>query len=120
MEYAIIILMDDDLDIINNIVNVIIEELNHELDYQVPIRRRNERPRNQDYFEITIPRYTDILFIEHFRMSRRTFEVHINIHISMKIYVYNLYIHTYKYTRTHICAHIHTHICITYSQNYTF
>lgn len=108
MEYAIIILMDDDLDIINNIVNVIIEELNHELDYQVPIRRRNERPRNQDYFEITIPRYTDILFIEHFRMSRRTFEVHINIHISMRIYIIYTYIHINTHARTYARTYTHT------------
>lgn len=31
--------------------------------------------RNERYYEETIPRYDDISFLEHFRMSRRTFEV---------------------------------------------
>ena len=73
----VLFIMDDDLDVIHNIANVVIEELNHELADDLRIRRRNERPRNENYFEITIPRYTDIHFIEHFRMSQGTFEVHI-------------------------------------------
>ncbi|XP_067208395.1 uncharacterized protein [Linepithema humile] len=79
MEYAMLImLMDDDLDILHFIMNIIIEELDHEL-ADLRIRRRNERVRNKNYFEITIPRYTDIHFIEHFRMSRRTFQELLNV-----------------------------------------
>ncbi|KAK9688473.1 DDE superfamily endonuclease [Popillia japonica] len=42
----------------------------------------NERepvPRNNDYFEITIPQYMGDLFIEHFRMSRGAFEQLTNV-----------------------------------------
>lgn len=35
--------------------------------------------RNQNYFEQTIPQYTDFQFREHFRMSRATFQVLISI-----------------------------------------
>ncbi|XP_011164982.1 putative nuclease HARBI1 [Solenopsis invicta] len=41
--------------------------------------QRNERPKNENYFEGVIPRYTDIQFAEHFRMSRITFEALLNI-----------------------------------------
>lgn len=66
------IIMDEDLDL-NNIVNNVVEDLGH----PIPIEdgRRNVKPRNENYFELIIPQYTDIQFIEHFRMSRRTFEV---------------------------------------------
>lgn len=39
------------------------------------LEERGELPvRNENYFEITIPRYSDLQFREHFRMSRETFE----------------------------------------------
>lgn len=41
-------------------------------------RRRGDRLRNREYFEITIPRYTDDQFQQHFRMTRNTFEVSVN------------------------------------------
>lgn len=47
---------------------------------QGKIRRRGERnplekpTRNENYYEITIPRYTDTQFREHFRLTRHTFQ----------------------------------------------
>lgn len=69
--------MDEELDV-NDIINIVAENLVHPLPNEEN-RRRNERPRNQNYFEVTIPRYTDVQFLEHFRMSRGTFEVCSNI-----------------------------------------
>lgn len=65
--------MDEELDV-NDIINIVAENLVHPLPNEEN-RRRNERPRNQNYFEVTIPRYTDVQFLEHFRMSRGTFVV---------------------------------------------
>jgi len=67
------LLLDDNLDI-NNITHNLVQDLGHPIPF-IENRRRNVRPRNENYYELTIPRYTDIQFIEHFRMSRRTFEV---------------------------------------------
>ncbi|CAG9841114.1 unnamed protein product [Diabrotica balteata] len=36
---------------------------------------RPEITRNENYYEVTIPNYSDTQFQEHFRMSRETFEV---------------------------------------------
>ncbi|XP_018400724.1 PREDICTED: uncharacterized protein LOC108778122 [Cyphomyrmex costatus] len=60
--------------IINDLVNPLPEDV---------IARRNERPKNENYFEGVIPRYTDIQFLEHFRMSRVTFEALLNIVIPL-------------------------------------
>nr|CAH7743080.1 unnamed protein product [Callosobruchus chinensis] len=38
-------------------------------------QNRRQIPKNEWYFERTIPRYDDILFREHFRMSREAFEI---------------------------------------------
>lgn len=38
-------------------------------------RQRRAKTRNTHYFELTIPIYTDNQFKEHFRMTRRTFDV---------------------------------------------
>ncbi|XP_050516550.1 uncharacterized protein LOC126891420 [Diabrotica virgifera virgifera] len=43
----------------------------------VPQMRRRV-VRNENYFEHTIPRYSDIQFREHFRMSRATFQILLN------------------------------------------
>jgi len=82
MDLIYLIAIDDGLEI-NNIVNLVGENLGYPLPDDAN-RRRNERPRNQNYFEVTIPRYTDVQFFEHFRMSRGSFEV------CIKIYFYYL------------------------------
>jgi len=74
----LLFILDEDLDL-NNIVNNVIEDLGHPLPNIENDERRNVRPRNENYFEVTIPQYTDIQFLEHFRMSRGTFEVCIQI-----------------------------------------
>lgn len=74
MDPTILIALEEGLDL-NNIIQNVIEGLGHPMLYNIENRRRSVRPRNENYFERTIPRYTDIQFIEHFRMSRRTFEV---------------------------------------------
>ncbi|KAJ8915397.1 hypothetical protein NQ315_008285 [Exocentrus adspersus] len=43
------------------------------------IEQRPEQVRNENYFEETIPAYTDIQFYEHFRMSRDSAEELIQI-----------------------------------------
>lgn len=78
---AILFAIDDDIniDILNNRINIgmlnfIINDLVDPIPENVMIGR-NEKPKNENYFEIVIPRYTDRQFIEHFRMSRVTFQV---------------------------------------------
>jgi hypothetical protein len=69
MDPLLIIAIDEGLDL-NNIVHHVIEDLGHPIPY-IEDRRLNERPRNENYYEVTIPQYTDIQFMEHFRISRR-------------------------------------------------
>lgn len=69
-----LIAMDDGVDI-NDMINVFVNYLIEPLPNDIAIRKRNERCKNENYFEMVIPRYTDIQFLEHFRMSRITFEV---------------------------------------------
>jgi len=60
----------------NNALRLILDEfMEPELD-ELEVRQRGDKTRNQNYYEITIPQYDDILFKEHFRMSRATFEVY--------------------------------------------
>lgn len=88
----------DDLDIIalfatddgenerNNALRLILDdvmELLPEPD-DLKVRERGERARNQNYYEIIVPQYDNILFKEHFRMSRATFEVYIIVYF-MKV-----------------------------------
>lgn len=54
----------------NNVLNVI-EELAQPLPDE--INERQNVVRNRNYYEATIPHYTDIQFKEHFRMSRASF-----------------------------------------------
>ncbi|XP_018374047.1 PREDICTED: putative nuclease HARBI1 isoform X3 [Trachymyrmex cornetzi] len=92
---AILFAMDDDLNIdmfnnglniaiVNNGINIgmlnfIINDMVNPLQENEIIARRNERPKNENYFEGIIPRYTDIQFLEHFRMSRVIFEALLNV-----------------------------------------
>ena len=74
------------------ILNFIVNDLIVPLPENVIMGQRNERPKNENYFEGVIPRYTDIQFAEHFRMSRITFEVIIRCrNIEIKIYNYIFY-----------------------------
>lgn len=72
MDPILLIALDGGLDI-NNIVNHLVQDLGHPME-EIE-NRQNVRPRNQNYYEIIIHQYTDLQFIEHFRMSRRTFQV---------------------------------------------
>lgn len=83
MDPILFIAMDDGVDI-NNVVNIIGENLGHPLPDDNN-RIRYQMTRNENYFECTIPRYTDIQFFEHFRMSRGTFEVCLSTHTSFII-----------------------------------
>lgn len=75
MDEILLIAMDDRVNI-NNVINIFMNDLMEPLPNDVDqIRRRNERYKNENYFEVVIPRYTDIQFAEHFRMSTVTFEV---------------------------------------------
>lgn len=38
-------------------------------------KRKYEKERNKNFFEVTVPTYTNDQFREHFRMNRSTFEV---------------------------------------------
>lgn len=66
---TIFIAMDEGVN--SNVLNNIRQDLRNEIP-----GHENRRPQNENYFEITIPRYTDIQFIEHFRMLRNTFQVY--------------------------------------------
>lgn len=79
MDPILLFLMDEGLDL-NDIVNNVVEDLGHPIPHIENENRRNVRPRNENYYEATVPQYTDIHFEEHFRMSRRTFEVCIHIY----------------------------------------
>lgn len=73
MEEIIHIAIDDG--IMNNIFQLL-EDLDNNGNNGNHLEiQRNEKPRNEKYFELVIPRYTDIQFAEHFRMSRICFEV---------------------------------------------
>jgi len=58
-----------------NIVRHIIDNLVQPENYMHPRQRRAAKTRNVEYFELTIPTYTNDQFKEHFRMTRITFEV---------------------------------------------
>lgn len=69
--------MDDGENDRNNVLRLMLNEFMEslpELD-ELEVRQRGERVRNQNYYEIIVPQYDDLLFKEHFRMSRATFEV---------------------------------------------
>lgn len=68
-------MIDDGLDvnIIRNIVHLIIPL--PEIEMLHGRKRGPEKSRNAEYYQVTIPSYTDLQFKEHFRMSPITFEV---------------------------------------------
>lgn len=79
--------MDDGENDRNNALHFMLDDFMEplpELD-ELEIGQRGERARNQNYYEIIIPQYDDLLFKEHFRMSRATFEVHFIILYFMKL-----------------------------------
>ncbi|XP_015604644.2 uncharacterized protein LOC107272225 [Cephus cinctus] len=73
MDTIVFLAMDDGINM--NLVEHVLNELVESEPNQLRIRRRKKRPRNENYFELIIPRYTDIQFSEHFRISRETFEL---------------------------------------------
>lgn len=71
-----LILLDDNIVERNNVIRYIIEEVQE----QVPINdfdieERGVRKKNENYFEEIVPLYTELLFKEHFRMSRAAIDV---------------------------------------------
>lgn len=73
--------MDDGENERNNALRLMFDDVMEplpELD-DLEVRERGERARNQNYYEIIIPQYDNLLFKEHFRMSRATFEVYYSI-----------------------------------------
>lgn len=71
-----LILLDDNIVERNNVIRYIIEEVQE----QVPINdfdieERGVRKKNENYFEEIVPLYTELLFKEHFRMSRTAIDV---------------------------------------------
>ncbi|CAL1678839.1 unnamed protein product [Lasius platythorax] len=67
------------VEIRRNIIHFIADELNEPLQNDLLQNERRIRSKNENYYEIIVPRYTDHLFKEHFRMSRITFENLVNI-----------------------------------------
>lgn len=68
--------VDDGLNvnILRNIVDFIQPLPENDLLHLHARQRRAAKTRNVEYFELTIPTYTDDQFREHFRMTRITFE----------------------------------------------
>lgn len=52
---------------------IVLPNISTEMELQQ--QRREPAVRIKNYFEETIPRYPDVTFQEHFRMTRSTFEV---------------------------------------------
>ncbi|XP_024874056.1 protein ANTAGONIST OF LIKE HETEROCHROMATIN PROTEIN 1-like [Temnothorax curvispinosus] len=66
------------MNIVGNIIDNLIQPL-PEIDNLIHAQRQEAKTRNAEYFELTIPTYTDDQFREHFRMTRITFEVLLNV-----------------------------------------
>lgn len=60
-----------------NLIRLIAEDVGRPLPNYLDVQRE-PKARNENYYEETIPRYTNDLFIEHFRMSRASCEVSTN------------------------------------------
>jgi len=70
--------MDDGENDRNNALRLMLDEIMEplpELD-DLEVMQRDQRATNQNYYEIIVPQHNNLLFKEHFRMSRATFEVH--------------------------------------------
>lgn len=84
MDPILLIGFEDGLNTIN-IVESILPDIGGENPTDENIKARNGRPKNQNYFELTIPRYTDNQFSEHFRMSRSTFQVLVHVFMPLSL-----------------------------------
>lgn len=71
----LVIALEDNIPDMNNVVSLISGEFAHPLENLLERKQKKKRPRNSDYYEVTIPHYQDNLFKEHFRMSKSTFQV---------------------------------------------
>src|SRR5947199_1814664 len=82
LQLALLIATDDadmrSIEIRRNIMHFMANELNEPLqnDLLRNERVRRIRSKNENYYEVIVPRYMGNLFKEHFRMSRITFEVY--------------------------------------------
>lgn len=75
----IALLEDDGHNVQMNVLHLMLNDLMDPLPElnELEVGQRGERARNRNYYETIVPQYNDVLFKEHFRMSRATFEVHI-------------------------------------------
>lgn len=73
MDVVLFAALDNSLDM--DLVRLIAEDVCRPLPNDLHMQREEQKVRNENYYEETIPRYTNDLFIEHFRMSRASFEV---------------------------------------------
>lgn len=80
MEVLSNVLLDDDIVDVNNVIVGIARDLAVPFHEEHLVVERKRRVRNEDYFERTIPNYVDFEFREHFRMSRQTFQVIIQMY----------------------------------------
>lgn len=92
LELALLIGADDadirGIQIRRNIIHFIANELDEPLQNDLLQNECRMRSKNENYYEIIVPRYTDPLFKEHFRMSRITFEVYKFVFIKKLIITY--------------------------------
>lgn len=87
MDAELILFDDDGMDL--NVVLGVVEMLLQPIQIvDNDVQQRREIPRNENYFETVIPRYDDISFREHFRMSREAFEVISNFFCGAKKFNY--------------------------------
>lgn len=77
LNLALFIAIDDEeiraIEIRRHIIHFIVDELGEPLQNDLLRNERRIRSKNENYYEIIVPRYTDYLFKEHFRMSRITY-----------------------------------------------
>ncbi|KAK4887389.1 hypothetical protein RN001_003660 [Aquatica leii] len=81
MDRILMLAIDDDVPNMLNGINHVAEGLMQPLVEANPDEFRERIPlaRNENFYEVTIPQFTDDLFKEHFRMSRRSFELLRNV-----------------------------------------
>ena len=75
MAFPFNILVAEDEFIVNGIVHLALDLAEPIHQENLVPQQRNQVTRNENYYEVTIPRYTDFQFREHFRMSRPTFQI---------------------------------------------
>ncbi|XP_050518027.1 putative nuclease HARBI1 isoform X2 [Diabrotica virgifera virgifera] len=79
MEENIALFFIDDNDLDMNLVGYMAANLAEPLQNDLQIRERHPRNRNENYYEMVIPGYTDFQFYEHFRMTREMAEELVHI-----------------------------------------